>query len=327
MQVAAWALFAWLLPGAAQATESADALLQRCRPIDLHADTTWQVRHHGRDPCGPLLQAGPLHLRQAHFQAQVYALWVHPGEDPWRAVQHAWQGTRDLGRCEGMAQVQAPGSTEVLCSLEGAEVLVGHLERLGPLDLFAVAPTWNRSNAFADAAKGRVLHHGLSRQGRELLDRAGQSGVLIDVSHASDAAARQILARSHLPVIASHSNARAVVDHPRNLPDDLIRAVATSGGVIGLNAHCPFAAGKKRCTTADLAAQVQHVRAIGGDALLALGLDLDGDIDAPTDLQHAGQLANLVEALRRANVPDPAICGLLGENVRRLRDALGKRKP
>jgi membrane dipeptidase len=315
MQAVALLILALVPPVPGLARESADALLQRCRPIDLHADTTYAVRVHHREPCGAELQAGPMHLRQVHADAQVYALWTRPSEDALQGMRKARGAVLRLQRCPGMASLE-PGATRILQSFEGAEVLIGHPERLRPLGLFALALTWNRSNVLADAAKGRVLHHGLSAQGRRLVDLAGELGVLMDVSHASDQTARQILARSHLPVLATHSNARAVVEHPRNLPDDLIRAIAKSGGVVGLNAHCPFAAGKKHCKVADLVRQVQHVRAVGGDAVLALGLDFDGDIDAPTDLQHAGQLPVLVDALLDAGLPEATVCGLLGDNVR-----------
>lgn len=314
------------------ASEKSAQLLGRCRPIDLHADTAWQVRKRPEGKrawrCGQPLQADPLSLGSLRYGAQVYAVWTRPGrEDGVRAARAALAAIGQLARC-GLVRADArrladPSGVQpmVIVAIEGGEALAGRAEALrawGREGLLSVAPTWNKSNEFADAARGLPLHRGLSQEGRKLVRIAGEMGVLLDVSHASDATARQILASSRLPVLATHSNARAVVDHARNLPDDLIAAIAHSGGVIGLNAHCPFAAGRSQCTTADLVRQVQHVRQVGGDAVLALGLDFDGDIQAPSDLRSVRQLPNLVDALLAAGLPEPVVCGLLGDNVRTL---------
>ncbi len=332
MQAVAVALALAAAHAPVQASERAKELIARCRPIDLHADTAWQVRKRpvGKQAwrCSEPLQADPAGLRDSRYGAQVYAVWTRPGrEDGVRAAREALVAIARLAQC-GLVRAEAKRLAAsageqplVIVSIEGGEALGGRAEALrgwGQEGLLAVAPTWNKSNAFADAARGRKLHSGLSAQGRKLVRIAGEMGVLLDVSHASDATARQMLASSKLPVIATHSNARAVVQHARNLPDDLISAIARSGGVVGLNAHCPFAAGRSRCTTADLVRQVQHVRQVGGDAVLALGLDFDGDILAPDDLRSVRQLPNLVEALLAAGLPEPVTCGLLGDNVRAL---------
>ena len=81
---------------------------------------------------------------------------------------------------------------------------------------------------------------GMSDFGRAVVKRANQLGMMVDVSHASDACLRDALKVSTAPIIASHSGARAVLDHPRNLPDDLLRAIAAKGGVIQAVAYKEF---------------------------------------------------------------------------------------
>lgn len=99
-------------------------------------------------------------------------------------------------------------------------------------------------NDLCDSSTGRTAppHGGLSALGREAVRECNRLGVLVDVSHASDEAAHQAATLSRAPIIASHSNCKAVHDHPRNLPDDLIRLIASRGGVIHLTLCNPYVA-------------------------------------------------------------------------------------
>lgn len=96
------------------------------------------------------------------------------------------------------------------------------------------------SAARADLGDAPAGERGLSLFGRSVVRRANTLGVMVDVSHASDACVRDVLAASAAPVIASHSSARALVDHPRNLPDALLRAIAAQGGVVQAVAYREF---------------------------------------------------------------------------------------
>ena len=92
----------------------------------------------------------------------------------------------------------------------------------------------------AELHEPKVSTTGLTEFGRAAVKRANALGMMVDISHASDACVHDVLAASHAPIIASHSSARALVDHPRNLPDDLIRAIAVKGGVIQVVAYKEF---------------------------------------------------------------------------------------
>jgi membrane dipeptidase len=99
-----------------------------------------------------------------------------------------------------------------------------------------MSPVHTSNNELADSATAPAEHGGLSPLGRQWVAEANRLGVLIDASHASDAATEQMIELSRAPIILSHTGARAVFDHPRNIPDDLIRKLAAKGGVIQLNA-------------------------------------------------------------------------------------------
>lgn len=337
------------------AAARADALLRRCRPIDLHSDGLWQLRS-GRAQafCGPhsTLQASLSRLQASHFDAQVLAVWTRPGHehgptaaraalDQFDATIRACPDLRPASaaslaagppasRGEGPAGRGAlPDDRRVrgVLAIEGAEAIGETAEGLRPWHargLLYVSPTWNHSNAFGDAATDVGRHGGLSAEGRRLVAIAGEIGVLMDISHVADSTAADVLRLSRRPVIASHSNARTVRDHARNVTDAQIRAVAGSGGVVGLNAHCPFVVRKGRaCDVAAWVRHAEHVRKVGGDGVLALGSDFDGDIRAPQGYAHAGELPHLVAALLQRGWSEAVVCGLLGDNVRRVAATLG----
>jgi membrane dipeptidase len=105
-----------------------------------------------------------------------------------------------------------------------------------------MSPVHFRNNDLADSATDRPEHNGLSAIGRQWVAEANRLGIVIDASHASDAATDQMIELSRAPIILSHSGVRAVYDHPRNLPDDLLRKLAAKGGVIQLNAVSSYVA-------------------------------------------------------------------------------------
>ena len=322
-------------PAGANRATQAEALLRRCRPIDLHSDALLQLRRRGPSQgCakGAGLRTTTAGLLRSHYGGQVFALFADAArESPTKALMAALRAydrwtegcpALEAGAAVDLAHDVTRGQVRAVLAIEGAEVLGTDpqaLSRLAARGLFAIAPVWNRNNRWADGAAGPARHRGLSAAGRDLVDEAGRLGILLDISHAADTSATQILARSPLPVVATHSNARAIHRHRRNLTDQQIRAVARSGGVIGINFHCTFIVPRgQRCDVTALLRHVRHLRKVGGPGVLALGSDFDGNIRPPKDLRHAGELVNLVKALLADGFEQGQVCGLLGDNVRRL---------
>lgn len=141
-----------------------------------------------------------------------------------------------------------------------------------------------------ERGEAAIAMTGLTGFGREVVRRANRLGMMIDVSHASDACVRDVLAASAAPVIASHSSARALVDHPRNLPDDLLRAIAASGGVVQAVAYKEFL----KVDPARKAAE----EALGKDVARLAG-------DAEYDGEKHDELPAHVEGMRRIEAQHP----------------------
>lgn len=172
-----------------------------------------------------------------------------------------------------------------------------------------VGMAWARGSRYAG---GNTQPHGLTDLGRALVRNADRLGIVHDLSHLSDDAAWELLDLTTRPVIASHSNCRAIQEPgagrgeaQRHLSDDLIRAIVARGGVIGLNLFDRFLVPKaqhpRRATIADCVAHIEHVCELAGDrAHVGLGSDIDGGLTAdqlPVGIRSHADLSALLEAL------------------------------
>jgi membrane dipeptidase len=161
----------------------------------------------------------------------------------------------------------------------------------------------------------------LTKAGAELVRRAHRLGVAVDVSHASDRAVQDVLALAQETrgvVVATHSNARALCDHPRNLNDAELRGIAATGGVIGLNFHGPFLARGRSATLKDVVEQARYLVRVAGEDHVAIGADFEGGVRPARGLEDASHFQELARALLRAGVGDEAVRKLLSENALRV---------
>lgn len=168
------------------------------------------------------------------------------------------------------------GKTAVFLSLEGAEGIgcdPGRLEDLVEAGISMVNLTWNADNALAGCSK--FDGPGLSPQGREFVRRAQDLGMAIDVSHISDRAFWDIMDITQRPVVASHSNSRALCGHSRNLTDDQYKALCECGGYAGINLYTAFLRDSGKASLDTVYQHMDHFLQLGGEHV-ALGGDLDG---------------------------------------------------
>lgn len=139
-------------------------------------------------------------------------------------------------------RISASGRIAALLGIEGGHAIESDLDVLRDFAAQGVrylSPTWNNANDWADSSYQHP-HGGLTEFGREVIREMNRLGVVVDISHVSDDTLRDVLEVSESPVMASHSSARALVDHPRNLSDELLRAVAAGGGVVMVNFQTGF---------------------------------------------------------------------------------------
>jgi membrane dipeptidase len=170
--------------------------------------------------------------------------------------------------------VEAGERTGLVLALEGVEcfgVEVWPAEVFHRLGVRMAGLTWNRRNAFSDGAAEEG--GGLSRLGRELVDRLVSLGVILDLAHASRGAFAEILERAvGAPVLCSHGGCRSVYDTPRNLDDDQLRSLAEADGLFGLMLH-PIAIGPERRTIDGVIDHLEHAASVMGVDRVCLGGD------------------------------------------------------
>ena len=144
---------------------------------------------------------------------------------------------------EDVRAAAARGHIAALMGVEGGHAIETSLENLDSLYRLGVrymTLTWNNGNEWAGSSTDPDRHGGLTPFGRSVVKRMNELGMLVDVSHVSDATFRDVLAVTTRPVIASHSSCRTLAHHPRNLSDDQLRAIAKNGGVVGINFYPVF---------------------------------------------------------------------------------------
>ena len=301
------------------------------RFFDAHADTVSFLHR-----CGYDIRRSPGHWdleRTAAFapSAQVFALWADwvPREAlPAECLAQYESFCRLLAdcperlrHCRGGDEVKKAwedGKTAAILSIEGAEMLGCDVRRLDSAAAWGVRLlnlTWNFANSLSGSNCERP-EQGLTPRGREFLRAMEERGILADVSHLSDAGAWDVLRLARRPVVASHSNARAVCPHRRNLTDGLFRAIRDTGGFVGLNFYRDFVGGSG--DFAALARHLEHFLALDGEKTVGLGADWDGCDALPRGVSGVESLPAFRDYLRSLGWPEELLDDIFYRNLLRV---------
>lgn len=148
---------------------------------------------------------------------------------------------------------------------------------------------------------------GLTDEGRRFVELVHRVGGVVDLSHASDRSVTQAIAiavRDRRPIMATHSNARGLAPHARNLTDEHIRGIARTGGIVGVNFHQPYLRkkGASSASLGDVVEQILYIRRVGGAEAVAIGSDFEGGIVAVPELADASRFGRLSQALRESGL-------------------------
>ena len=171
------------------------------------------------------------------------------------------------------------------------------------------AITWNHENTLAYPAMSGS-REGLKPYGLEAIRHMQQVGIAADVSHLNDAGVRDILEKCDKPPMASHSNCRALVDHPRNLSDGLLKDIFSAGGYVGVN-FWPTIVGAP-ATIDRLIDHIVHMYEIGGAGHVGFGSDFDGIESKPEGLENPADFPRLIDGLRRRGFREDEVEDIAG---------------
>ncbi len=228
---------------------------RRAISIDMHADTTQRMYVEGLDinnrlPDGHL---DAVRMREGGLDAQFFSIWVNPeiyggggpvavksADDQIRSVQELVKKHPDTWELAATAadirRIVSGGKLAALMGLEGGYALderLENVEKYYKLGVRYMSVTWSVSTNWAGSSGDSVgQSRGLNDFGRQVVREMNRLGMMVDVSHVSDRTFWDIVSTSSKPIIATHSNCRAIANVPRNLTDEMIQAVAKSGGVV-----------------------------------------------------------------------------------------------
>lgn len=179
--------------------------------------------------------------------------------------------------------------------------------------------TWNNSTSWAISAKdNRTLTQGLNDFGKQVIRKLDSLGVIIDVSHTGIKTIQDILTVTNNPIIASHSGARSVHNHYRNLYDWQIQDIANSGGVIGVVFYPYFLNGSANASIDDVITHVDHIVSVVGTDYVSIGSDFDGIEVTPFGLEDVSKFPELTLALLQHGYTEQEVAKFLGGNFKRV---------
>ena len=213
----------------------------------------------------------------------------------------------------------AQGKAAAFLSVEGAEVLEcdpRRLEQAAEMGVRILCLSWNRANALT-GTNAEDPDRGLSAAGKDYVRLGEELGLILDVSHLSDPGFWDLEKQVKGPFVATHSNSRAICAHPRNLTDDMFRAIRDHGGVAGLNLYTLFL-GEDEVTLETVLRHLEHFLDLGGEKTLAMGGDLDGCESLPGGMKGVQDVRLIREELEKRGYDEPLLDDLFFGNWRRV---------
>jgi len=318
--------------------------------IDTHNDVT-SFTVDGMDigkPSGPAHMTDIPRMKQGGMSAQFFAAYVaatyvKDNNSADRAMQMIDTVLHDIVEkypndflfvtsSAGIRKAHEQHKIAALIGIEGGHAIENSLRLLRDyydLGVRYMTLTHTNSNGWADSSgDANKPNNGLSPFGKEVIHEMNRLGMMVDIAHVSDKTFWDALETSKAPIFSSHSSCRAIADVPRNMTDDMIKALAKKGGVIQINFSCGFlkagagSNGAPRATLADVVKHINHAVEIAGIDAVGLGSDFDGITCAPENLDSVDKWPNLTRALLEEGYTAPEIRKIYGENTLRLMAAV-----
>ena len=354
----------------------ARALLDRVGLVDGHNDLPWTLREKFASDLsrvdlrkrGATVDTDIPRLREGRVAAQFWSVFIPPGmSNPARTQLEQIELARRMiaaypetfllaTRAADVERARKEGKIASFLGMENGQALensLGALRMFHALGVRYMTLTHGKNTDWADSATDTPLHGGLTTFGREVVREMNRLGMLVDISHVSPEAMHEALDVTEAPVIFSHSSARALVDHPRNVPDDVLARLAKNGGVVmvtfipsfvsketaawgkGLEASIFSAkttAEMERlekdyaavhgpapvATLAQVADHIEHVARVAGRGHVGIGSDFYGSTDEPAGLADVSRFPDLFAELIRRGWSDADLEKLASGNVLRV---------
>ncbi|MBS4177540.1 dipeptidase [Lederbergia citrea] len=302
--------------------------------IDLHCDVLyklWETKGKLDFQDAKELDVNMQRLKKGKVKVQCFAIFISPelkAEEKWQAAldQVDYFYTEVLGKNKDMKQIKTwtdinrlqPHEIGALLTLEGVDCIGNDLHKLNilfHLGVLSVGLTWNNANLAADGV-GEPRGAGLTMFGKEIVKINNRKKVFTDVSHLSEGAFWDVITIVDYP-IASHSNAKAICNHQRNLTDQQAMAIFQKNGMVHVVYYPEFVTQKEQATITDLIRHIDHFCSLGGVGQIGFGSDFDGISTHIIGLENASKQQNLINELLKYYSEDQ-VRGFAGENFLRM---------
>ena len=331
-------LFEWLV-GEAYSYSSARKLHSRVLTLDTHCDTPMKFDQQIRFDCRDPRILVDLHkMSEGGLDATIMVAYLRQQERDKASLEAAYaKAERLLTEIESMVAANAnsvaiaytpedlyrlkrEGRKALMLGIENGYAIgddltrIEHFRRRG---VVYMTLCHNGDNDLCDSARGNAEHGGLSEFGRAAIGEMNRVGMMVDLSHAAESSFYQAIETSRTPIVCSHSSARALCDHPRNLTDDQLRALAASGGVVQTCLYDGFLRKEGGATVDDAVRHIKHMVNVAGIDHVGIGTDFDGD-GGIIGCADASEVINLTRRLIAEGFSETDIEKLWGGNFLRV---------
>ena len=314
---------------------------------DMHGDTIFLLLDNRKKGIDCELAKNHMHMdiekmKKADYLLQNFALFVNLGscEDPYEEamaeykvfVEEIEKNNDHISQAfcyEDILKNQKDGKISAILTLEEGEVCKGDIKKLEEFYSYGarmMALTWNYDNSLSTANANKKpwkrdytgKRAGLTETGIEFVARMEELGMIPDVSHMSDAGIEDMLQIAKKPFVASHSNARSLCGHPRNLTDDFLKRMGEKGCVIGTNFASAFLKDDAEFTKNEwIADHILYMVNKAGIESVGFGTDFDG-IECGLELENCSNMQVLAEILRKRGLSEDQIEKIFYQNIMRL---------
>jgi len=325
-------IFCWLVDQARQYRELCD-IHSRVLTLDTHCDTPMffpqNVDFGQRDP--KILV--DLHkMTEGHQDATIMVAYLPQGQaDAKNYADNIFDKIEDIvarnsqyvsiaRRPDDLWLNKQQGRKSIMLGIENGHALEGSIDNLrhfAQRGIVYMTLCHNGDNDICDSARGEHIHNGVSAFGREVISEMNRLGIMVDLSHAGEKSFYDALKISKTPIVCSHSSCRSLCDHPRNLTDDQMRALAQQGGVMQVTLYNGFLVKDGEATLDDAMRHIDHAIEVMGIDHVGLGTDFDGD-GGIRGLASSSELMNYTRELLKRHYSETDIQKLWGGNFLRI---------
>mgnify|MGYP001014520610 CR=1 FL=1 len=301
--------------------------------IDTHCDTISECLNKGRSLAENSMHIDLRRMRKYPHYTQFFACFLDPVYREGALARCIavidklyTEIERNAGRialCRNYSDLIAcreQRKTAAFLSLEGGESIqsLGVLRMLYQLGVRCIGLTWNYANHLAAGVFDPDSSRGLTAFGRQILAEMERLGILADVSHLNDKSFWDMTEVYHKPILATHSNARKVCPHPRNLTDAQFAAIRDSSGCVGINLYPLFLQEGGKAEIRDVIAHIEHFMALGGEDNIGIGADFDGVDALPRGIRGVEDVEKIFDELAKIGYPDSLLEKIAYKNFERV---------